>query len=360
MDNRLQAHFRKQLINMHALALIAASFLEIIGYFLLVFDGREEASLQSRYLWCSVVLPVTLNVAIHCVMRFVLKKQRITKRIKNATAIGAALAMAFLVTVVHKEQALAGCTFIFPIMLSALFNDRKLLNVSLIASLLILTGTYFVFAATGEELLSTWYNYLCLVGFAVVSYGSGTVIIRYSGYSVAAIQKHTEKYNKLRADLLRDPMTGLFNHNTFISRLDRTVKRAAASAKPLCLVMLDIDNFKQINDTYGHDCGDEVLLFLANAIGERCQKGDTPSRYGGEEFAIIFENKGVDEAFDIISDLLEHFSRHRFSFTDTPITFSAGISEYDEGLTDEDFFELTDQALYQAKKQGKNQIFVCK
>lgn len=120
--------------------------------------------------------------------------------------------------------------------------------------------------------------------------------------------------------------------------------------------MLDIDDFKNINDTYGHDRGDEVLIYLAKTQQNFCRNNDTPLHYGGEEFAIIFEQKTSDEVWAIMSILLDHVRRHRFEFLHAPITFSAGICEHQKGYSSDELFELAAKTLYTVKTEGKNRV----
>ena len=160
-------------------------------------------------------------------------------------------------------------------------------------------------------------------------------------------------------NVLKDQMTGLYDHNAFINQLDEMIDNYSPT-EPISLVMIDVDDFKKVNDTFGHDCGDMVLIYLAEILGKYGGEGSTAFRYGGEEFAIIFKGKNKTAACDIMQNILLKFSSHTFPFTDTPITFSAGIASFETNTTRDVFFEQADNTLYLAKREGKNRVLIAK
>lgn len=358
-NNTLHDNFRKRLTNLHALTVLIVSLFETIAYAVLVHAKEETLSTRNPYFRYRVVLPILINVITHVIARVIIKKAKISRRAKNAIIISAALVTSLVVVLAHKEYIIICCAFVFPIILSSTFNDRKLLNASFLASLGILVCVGVAFEIEKSATLGTMINLMVLFGFAIVSYLCGRISISFSNENYVLIKEQAEKNDKLRDDVLRDQMTGLYNHNTFVSRLNKLVKRYEEN-KPFCIVMIDIDDFKKVNDTYGHDKGDEVLLVLAKELKEHCGETGTAFRYGGEEFAMIFEQKSIDETCENVNKMLEKFSKHKFGFTKDKLTFSAGVSEYAKGITADAFFELADQALYFAKKEGKNRIYKSK
>jgi diguanylate cyclase len=154
-----------------------------------------------------------------------------------------------------------------------------------------------------------------------------------------------------------DPLTELYNHITFHEYLDRLSEQSDVFELPLQLTLLDIDNFKKVNDTFGHRAGDAVLKRVAAILQEYVKPNDFVARYGGEEFAILFTEKSMHESREIMENI-----RRRIAVTPNPelneefITISAGLVEYERGSGKETFFRLADEALYTAKKSGKNRI----
>lgn len=354
-NNALRDNFRKQLTNVHALTVLTVSLFEIIGYIVLIGSGMEELSLRNRYFWLCVVLPIFVNVLTHLIARRIVSHSNAARNRKNAVIIAAALITSFVVAVLHKEYIITSCAFVFPMMLSAMFNDKKLLNASFACSLFILLCVGIAFELDKSASLVSRLNLLILFGFAIVAYFCSTISINFSRLNSTTIQTQAQDNSRLRDDVLRDQMTGLYNHSAFVSGLDRLLEKADET-EAFCLAMIDIDDFKKINDTFGHDCGDEVLIYLADTLSRHCGAGVTPYRYGGEEFAILFAEKRADEACDVMQAILSTFRSHTFSFTARKITFSSGVAEYKCGLTKSEFFEQADQTLYRAKHEGKNRV----
>ena len=177
---------------------------------------------------------------------------------------------------------------------------------------------------------------------------------------ISAVVSRTERYRKLRSVMMRDGLTGLFNHSTITDRLEQEVARAQRQKTRLSVVMLDIDHFKQVNDTYGHPVGDRVIKSLARLLTQRLRITDIVGRYGGEEFLVILPDTAPEQALPLVDKLREAFSKliqhagsGRFS-----TTCSAGIAGYPLWTEPAALKEAADQALYRAKRGGRNQVAV--
>jgi diguanylate cyclase (GGDEF)-like protein len=164
----------------------------------------------------------------------------------------------------------------------------------------------------------------------------------------------------LRNQSIRDPLTGLFNRRYLEQVLERECRRAVRSRRPLTLLALDVDHFKQFNDTWGHDGGDAVLRELGTLLKANFRGEDVPCRLGGEEFVVLM----ADAALDTARDRAEHLRRIvqqlpvKFrSQTLSSITISVGLAAFPEhGASPEGLLETADRALYQAKKNGRNRV----
>jgi diguanylate cyclase (GGDEF)-like protein len=153
-----------------------------------------------------------------------------------------------------------------------------------------------------------------------------------------------------------DGLTKIANRRTFEATLEREVARATRSAEHVSLVMVDIDHFKVLNDTHGHQAGDEVLRNVAAALSCECRDFDTPARYGGEEFAVILPGCGPEEAAEIAERLRRSVSA---APSIVPITASAGVSTYPSHAGDADtLVRAADEALYASKHAGRDQTTV--
>lgn len=160
---------------------------------------------------------------------------------------------------------------------------------------------------------------------------------------------------------VRDSLTGLYNRRYLDETLEREVSRARREGNPLSLVMLDIDHFKKVNDTYGHQVGDEALRMLASTLLADIRAEDVACRYGGEEFLILLPNMPLETAMmraeawrSAVEGLCVALGNFRITFT-----VSLGVAAYPEhGKTPDELTRCADRALYRAKNEGRNQISV--
>ncbi len=173
------------------------------------------------------------------------------------------------------------------------------------------------------------------------------------------VRSTTHKVNKLQSLAATDGLTGLINRRQFNHQLDAEIARARRYKKPLSLALFDIDDFKKINDFYGHPTGDRILKELGALMTVNVRESDIPARYGGEEFALILPETGQIDAHDLLERLRAMVERTVFCLPDNPmtITISVGVAQLDgDGAKAFELIERADAALYQAKKQGKNQV----
>ena len=157
-----------------------------------------------------------------------------------------------------------------------------------------------------------------------------------------------------------DPLTNCFNRRALMEKLEQEMDRAARYATMLTGMMIDIDNFKQINDTHGHLVGDRVLKQLANLLKREQRSVDIVARYGGEEFVVLLPETTNTESRNFAERILRRVATHDFGETGHPVrvTISIGIASYpDERVTDGDsLLRLADSHLYRAKSDGRNRI----
>ncbi len=158
-----------------------------------------------------------------------------------------------------------------------------------------------------------------------------------------------------------DSMTGLLNRRSFFDSCDKAMIKASNSDKHLACIIIDIDYFKRINDTYGHDMGDTVIIKIAELILENTRTVDSVGRIGGEEFAILMPNIDKDSAFQIADRVRTNISKHKIILNTKPvhITVSIGISclnHKDKNI--HSLLKRADTALYKAKENGRNQVVI--
>ena len=177
----------------------------------------------------------------------------------------------------------------------------------------------------------------------------------------AALQAILAERERLAFQRDHDALTGVPNRGMFDRVLTAEVDRALRSNTELSLVMLDLDHFKRVNDTYGHDCGDIVLARLGEVLKESVRSYDTAARFGGEEFAIILPATPSWTALLLAKRILETFRKETFNCNGSKfnMTFSAGVASINllEGkITPALLLKTADKALYTAKDKGRNQV----
>src|SRR5947209_3200390 len=182
------------------------------------------------------------------------------------------------------------------------------------------------------------------------------MLLRTVADQVAVAVNHARLFQQMQHQALTDGLTGCFNRRFFEIQLERDLHLATRMRQPVSLIFLDIDYFKRVNDTHGHDAGDAALRILANALREEVRGVDTATRYGGEEFAIILPQAGPDGALVVAERL-----RSRIERTEVPgvgcITASLGVATYPLHASSRDLLVTTaDRALYHAKNTGRNRV----
>lgn len=155
-----------------------------------------------------------------------------------------------------------------------------------------------------------------------------------------------------------DPLTATNNRAAFNDSLQREIKLAQRNSKHLSIIFFDIDHFKTINDTYGHECGDKALASAANCIKEAVRGSDMVFRYGGEEFVIILSDTSLDGANSIANRIHQSIENHTIAYgmDIIKLTASLGISSLRGNDSSDSLIKRADEAMYQAKKNGRNQI----
>jgi diguanylate cyclase (GGDEF)-like protein/PAS domain S-box-containing protein len=205
---------------------------------------------------------------------------------------------------------------------------------------------------------------LCLTGAAQKDMGS---ITRQQLAVAAAEAIKLSLYNlKLREELreqaISDPLTGLCNRRYLEENLGRELHRARRGNSPLCVVMLDLDNFKPLNDTFGHDAGDSLLRELAHLLQDKLRKSDVCCRYGGDEFVLVLPDSSLADTQQRVEQIRVLVNglqiRHGGPPLDT-ITVSAGIAGAPEhGSMASELLQAADDAMYAAKQAGRNRVVV--
>ena len=187
---------------------------------------------------------------------------------------------------------------------------------------------------------------------------SELLLLRTVADQVTVAVNHARLFAQMQQQALTDALTGCFNRRSFEMQLERDLHLAMRMRQPLSLILLDLDNFKRVNDTFGHDAGDTTLRVVAEALREELRGVDSASRYGGEEFAVILPQANTEGAITVAERL-----RARIEQTEVPgvgfVTASIGVATFPfHGATRDSLIVTADRALYQAKHLGRNRVCV--
>ena len=336
--------------------------------FMFTYNGVERILIEGQphgkliYTLRFLVIPVFLTYLEIVIFTFVNRSKKFSEKTKNFCVILAVLFIAGISMISHTVYPSMICAVSIPILLSTIYGDKKITKiigcigaVFVVASFLI---SFFEIRSFEQENVINDY----IIGFLLIvcSYISSITLIDYQKKKNRDIIDGYIKQQELQELLKLDPLTHLYNHNAVYEILEGIIRNPGD--KKTIVVMMDIDDFKAVNDVYGHTNGDIVLEVLSVLIRNNVGDKGYPARYGGEEFAVVFSGVELDDAEKIMNNILYQFSHYDWHFEKgMSITFSAGvvcIDNYD--ISGKDCFGLADKALYEAKKSGRNRVIVSK
>jgi len=177
---------------------------------------------------------------------------------------------------------------------------------------------------------------------------------------LSVVASRLERARLLKTLLNRDGLTRLFTHTALIERAQALhALKARDPSRPCAWVMIDLDHFKSVNDRFGHPVGDRVLASLAALLRRRLRQSDTIGRYGGEEFAVLFEGLLESEVLHLMGRVLDEFRRVDIEVSGQPpfrVTFSAGVAMLEAGASVDAWKKAADDALYASKTAGRNRV----
>jgi diguanylate cyclase (GGDEF)-like protein len=346
--------WNRKIINVFWVVVFVSVCVEVINSF---FTERPLKEFYLEY----VLLPTLLLSMAALIAEWGYRKQG---KYTDYIIIGAANLISGILVGVHSEMYVMYACLFFPMLISTIYFDKKKIWVSFGISLMIYLGLS-AFHPVVRELNDV----MAQLSMACILLTSTTICIGIMsrGYEIGqhlikAQAEHQElmvKSTIMEKQVKTDALTGLYNHMAFYEYMDVLLLQADTYHYPLHLAVIDIDNFKRVNDTYGHGIGDIVLKRIASTIKENVSTDDFVARYGGEEFVVILNDVDEDKAFRILENIravvqgLEHPE-----ILEESVTISAGLQTYRTGMHKQAFFEGADNSLYVAKRQGKNRVII--
>jgi len=286
------------------------------------------------------------------------------RRYGRQIVVGISFTMAYINYLnlgLYTENA-PGILLIFPMFVPLIYFDRRLLD--LFGVLNVVFYAVFYFAVERIFYDRNIEDFVLMISMLACSLLLGRTVLS----RAIEIGRQVEHLTKSQQDLIVDKavsqrllktdlLTQLYNHQTFYEYLEDLVEQCRRNGLHIQVAVLDIDNFKKINDTYGHMIGDLVLKEVSIRIGMAISPNDFAARYGGEEFAVIFTEKTLDQALEYAERIRASVEGANYSYMGNhPVTVSVGLSVYEADDTAETMFGRADAALYRAKRSGKNRV----
>ncbi len=336
----------------------------VAKFFVLVliwwFWGKILDNLQSDrfYFWRNYILmPALVELCVTSGVHAWLKKRRRTMQTRRYVVLLLLVFFCVFFILVYSGIVVLFCSFILPIFVSTIFSDWKILrNISLVSFALLPCCAVAVqqIAEHGPKL---WMEMWAAMVLLLSAYMLARILMRFNRDNLACLRASFESQVDLEEMLRHDLFTGLLNRTVFDRVLPAMMEKCRKEEKPLTVALLDMDDFKLLNDNFGHAHGDEVLLVLSEILLKHERDGVIAFRYGGEEFTLLFEGIPPERAKEICETMQMEMLEECMTRYGCQITFSCGLAGLSPDIKDShELFRLADLAMYEAKTGGKNKI----
>lgn len=300
---------------------------------------------------------VTLIIILECIYRW--------KPVWSELAITVASHLFPLLIIfnLNDELYVISLIMLLPLLVSMIYMKSSYMMASsavcLLYTIILFIKTYSqgYVPMTQTIIIALIFAATALAGFAVI--GRGRDLMRSLENSVKSEQEL--RIQNIIMDRLSkiDPLTDLYNHKTFHEYLGWLIDHQQSNPFPMQLAVMDIDNFKKVNDSYGHSVGDIVLQKVAAVLLEHIGPDDFAARFGGEEFVVILTSKTLDHSHEIMKQILTAISDIPFAeMNGNSVTVSIGMHDFGGSDSKNSTFQKADDALYEAKNTGKNKIVI--
>ncbi|MCR5033240.1 MAG: diguanylate cyclase [Lachnospiraceae bacterium] len=352
--HELEARERKAVVQVMLSLVIACVFLDT-GFF--IFYYVTDAIIRytvMEYIIVRVLAPFSVNLLSYLVAVIVNEKCDVSEKTRTYVCCFSLLTIAGSMAFFHSFFLALLCGPALCMTFSTIFHDRSLMVFELLYCLLILffAGLWIV-AERPEDAyyyIQQIFVAMCItLLFSLVCFSMEA----YSNSVVAVVRTSNTMQEEYKERLDVDFLTGVFSRSYFQAEAVKMLERATAE-NPVTFAVIDIDNFKSVNDTYGHENGDEVLVTLGKLMKDYNSYKCLTGRYGGEEFVFIFEGDDAKTHRRTLEEIRECFSLQHYSFMDRTVTFSCGMITIYQPENFESVFAKADQNLYISKGKGKN------
>ncbi|RLQ89729.1 diguanylate cyclase [Planomicrobium sp. Y74] len=349
-------YWAKKILYFYGLLAIVAIGGQLVG---LIVTFYYYSYYIEEYISLRMIWPTSFIIAIILICWFMV---RVLKIFNPYILFFAGTLLAVVMILANPGLPGLQMTLLLPMAISLIYLKKFKLTISFLTNFVALLVIYLI--SEDSRTAMTPYEYFAYLFILVAGFIVYLAVIERGTEVLSTLRHAAEKeedlliQNRVMERLSKtDALTGLYNHKTFQNYLDTLVQQAEGSGMQLQLAVLDIDNFKSINDNFGHSTGDSVLKHVAEAILEKAGAHDIVARYGGEEFAVIFTEKTFDETLKLLEEIRKGIAKLKHpEIAGRRVTISAGLQNHYPGLSKSEFFKKADAYLYDAKGNGKNQI----
>ncbi|NLU45113.1 MAG: diguanylate cyclase, partial [Acholeplasmataceae bacterium] len=334
----------------------------ILAHIIWYFVARSVLAFPPDiYLQNYIILPAIGFFALTFLVDLFVRSSHFSLIAKEYLSLSLFIIFSFYLVWTHDIAKVLMGSFILPIFVSTIFSNVKITRwifwLSSIAVMLLGVKTYFIGNLDSSMFMQIFvacFMFLC-------AYLLAKILIRYGNDNLAAITNFDSRQRYMQEKLKLEPFTGLYNKKTFDDYLPKVMEECRSTNKYLLLAMIDIDNFKYVNDFYGHVVGDRVLLYFSQILKEIQVENIRVFRIGGDEFAILFKDCTVEKAYSICEDMRTRMeSTHLRDIDKRKVTLSCGLACMNPYASLDWFKKVADSALYEAKNNGRNRIIVYK
>lgn len=352
-----QNYWNRMLLN--ALWIVLLVYLASqIFVILSMWNTRSQLS-TGNYFFLHVLVPVVIIFILNLILEYIYKRK--TQFTELSITIASHLFAILIIMYISSEIHVKPLIMLLPLLVSMIYLKVSYLLASTavclfyIILLFLTTSTYDYTLHVDNIIIAIIFAGTSLAGFGVI--GRGQDLIQ----SLKTSEKSEQdlRIQNIIMDRLSkiDPLTDLYNHKTFHEYLGWLIEHQQNNPFPMQLGIMDIDDFKQVNDLYGHRIGDIVLKQVAAIVLKEVGTDDFAARYGGEEFAIILTAKTLEESYEIIERIRTGIAAMFISEMEgKTVTVSIGMHDLAGTDSKNSIFQKTDDALYEAKRTGKNKI----
>ncbi|MGM9971616.1 MAG: GGDEF domain-containing protein [Anaeroplasmataceae bacterium] len=342
--------WRKKIYSYSLIFIVITLILEILSFIMYIIGDYMEDTI-GIYVTENIIIPLAFNVGTYVACR-IIDTKNYSDNFKNKACVIALIIPAMVIVIAHSHYPQVIMALSLVLAISSMFGDKKLLKMVLFMGLVVIIAASvleFIEASTKEVIIDLIIGYLISLALFICTYLSCSIVLKNNCDKLDKISEYQKSELEFIELLKYDSLTGLYNNHAIKTTLEYGMKKN----ENIFFSMIDIDDFKKVNDTYGHLFGDEVLTNLSNIL-KKIQTTDIfAGRYGGEEFSIIFINKSKEEVKTILSTILSIFKEN---FKEYDISFSCGVAmsrEYDKAT---DIIARADSELYKVKENGKSNI----